>query len=70
MSEKPVFLTTKEAADLLRVSRRMLEKKRLTGDGPRYRRLGARVVYALDDLLQWAEAGARTSTSDPGPQAA
>ncbi len=61
-----LFLTTKEAADRLRVSRRLLEKLRLAGGGPKYRKLGARVVYALSDLLAWADTGTRTSTSDPG----
>jgi len=70
MSEKPVFMTTKEAAAFLRISHRKLEKDRLSGNGCRYRKLGARVVYSVSDLLAWADSGARTSTSDPGPQAA
>ncbi|WP_432264193.1 hypothetical protein [Azospirillum oryzae] len=36
------------------------------GTGPRYRKIGGRVVYALDDLKAWADQGLRTSTSDPG----
>jgi hypothetical protein len=67
--ERQVYFKTQEAADYLKVSRRMLEKKRLSGGGPRYRKLGARVVYALADLESWAEAGLRTSTSDPGQAA-
>jgi hypothetical protein len=61
------FLTTKEAAAFLKVSKRMLENRRLTGEPPRYRKLGSRVVYCLTDLMEWVEAGTRTSTSDPGP---
>ena len=34
--------------------------------GPRYRKIGGRVVYALEDLKAWADMGAKTSTSDPG----
>ncbi|XKG99729.1 DUF2285 domain-containing protein [Pelagibacterium halotolerans] len=30
-----------------------------------YRKLGGRVVYAVDDLQAWANRGAVTSTSDP-----
>jgi hypothetical protein len=30
------------------------------------RKLGGRVVYALEDLKAWADRGAKTSTSDPG----
>ena len=37
-----------------------------TAPVPRYRKLGGRVVYALDDLKAWADRGAKTSTSDPG----
>ena len=36
------------------------------GMEPKYRNIGGRVVYALDDLKAWAELGAKTSTSDPG----
>lgn len=69
MVDQPVFLTTKEAAALLKISRRMLEKRRLTGEPPRFTKLGSRVVYALSDLLAWAEAGTRSSTSDAGSEA-
>ena len=31
-----------------------------------YRKIGGRVVYALDDLKAWADLGAKSSTSDPG----
>ena len=34
--------------------------------GPKYRKIGGRVVYALDDLQAWADIGAKSSTSDPG----
>jgi hypothetical protein len=43
-----------------------LEKHRTYGTGPKYRKIGGRVVYALDDLKAWADLGAKTSTSDPG----
>jgi hypothetical protein len=44
----------------------LLEKHRTYGTGPKYRKIGGRVVYALDDLKAWADLGAKTSTSDPG----
>lgn len=62
----PRFLRTPEAARLLGLSGRTLEKHRVYGTGPRYRKIGGRVVYALDDLKSWADQGLRTSTSDPG----
>jgi hypothetical protein len=61
----PRFLRTKEAAGFLGLSARTLEKHRTYGTGPAYRKLGGRVVYAVDDLQAWAERGAVTSTSDP-----
>jgi len=61
----PRFLRTKEAADFLSLSARTLEKHRTYGTGPAYRKLGGRVVYAIDDLEAWAARGAVTSTSDP-----
>lgn len=61
----PRFLRTKEAATFLSLSARTLEKHRTYGTGPAYRKLGGRVVYAIDDLQSWAERGAVTSTSDP-----
>ena len=59
----PRFLRTKEAADFLSLSARTLEKHRTYGTGPAYRKLGGRVVYAIDDLEAWTERGAVTSTT-------
>ncbi len=61
----PHFLRTKEAAHFLSLSARTLEKHRTYGTGPAYRKLGGRVVYAVDELLAWTARGAMTSTSDP-----
>jgi len=62
----PRYLRTPEAARFLGLSGRTLEKHRIYGTGPRYSKLGGRVVYRLDDLQAWVELGARASTSDPG----
>jgi predicted DNA-binding transcriptional regulator AlpA len=62
----PRFLRTPEAARFLGLSGRTLEKHRTYGTGPKYRKIGGRVVYALDDLKDWADRGAKISTSDPG----
>ncbi|RWQ81901.1 MAG: DNA-binding protein [Mesorhizobium sp.] len=61
----PRFLRTPEAARFLGLSGRTLEKHRTYGTGPSYRKLGGRVVYAIDDLQAWADRGSVTSTSDP-----
>lgn len=58
------LLRTPDAAILVGLSARTLEKHRCYGTGPAYRKLGGRVVYAVDDLLSWAEQGVRRSTSD------
>ncbi len=62
----PRFLRTPEAARHLGLSGRTLEKHRTYGTGPKYRRLGGRVVYAMEDLQAWADLGVKRSTSDPG----
>lgn len=65
------FLTNDEAAAFLRLSPRTLEKQRVLGGGPRFRKFGARVVYAIGDLRTWADSRAYGMTSDPGcPQRA
>jgi hypothetical protein len=58
------LLRTAEAGDWLGLSGRTLEKHRVYGTGPVYRKIGGRVVYALADLQRWADRGLRTSTSE------
>jgi hypothetical protein len=62
----PEFLTTDEAGAFLRLSPRTLEKQRVLGGGPRFRKFGARVVYAAADLRAWADSRSYGMTSDPG----
>ena len=62
----PRYLRTPEAARWLGISGRTLEKHRIYGTGPIYRKIGGRVVYRVDDLERWVDKGRRTSTSDPG----
>ena len=50
----------------LRLSPRTLEKQRVLGGGPRFRKFGARVVYARSDLRAWADTRSYGMTSDPG----
>jgi hypothetical protein len=59
------YLTNDEAAAFLRLSPRTLEKQRVIGGGPRFRKFGRRVVYALEDLESWANARSFEMTSDP-----
>ena len=62
----PRYLRTPEASRFVGLSIRTLEKHRIYGTGPRYSKLGGRVVYRLEDLQAWVELGAKASTSDPG----
>lgn len=64
-SARRPFLNNGEAARFLGLSPRTLEKHRVIGDGPRFRKLGRRIVYAVGDLEAWADARACESTSDP-----
>lgn len=61
------FLTTKEAATYLRMSPRTIERLRVEGTGPPYKKCGtgkkAKVLYTFADLDAWL-GGARRSTSD------
>ncbi len=62
----PRYLRTPEAARFLSLSHRTLEKHRCYGTGPRYSKVGGRVVYAVADLQAWVDRGMKASTSDPG----
>ncbi len=59
------YLTNDEAADYLRLSPRTLEKRRVIGGGPRFRKFGRRVMYAVADLDAWADSRSFEATSDP-----
>lgn len=63
------LLTTNQAAERCNLSRRTLEKLRLTGGGPIYIRLGGAVRYRAEDLDAWIAANRRRSTSDDPPTA-
>ncbi|GAO24333.1 transcriptional regulator [Alicycliphilus sp. B1] len=59
------YLTNDEAAEYLRLSPRTLEKQRVLGGGPKFRKFGRRVMYAVTDLDAWAEDRSYETTSDP-----
>lgn len=58
------FLDTAQAAHYVSLSRRTLEKMRVAGGGPKFRKHGRYVRYHIDDLDDWSAARARRSTSD------
>jgi hypothetical protein len=64
ISPASIYLSCMEAGALLRVSPRTLEKMRVVGGGPRFRKFGRRVLYAASDLESWANERICASTSD------
>ncbi len=62
-SDRP-FLNTKEAAAWLRLTKNTLEKMRVQGRGPVYRKHGRYVRYHIEDLVEYSKASKRRSTSD------
>ncbi|MCX5565817.1 helix-turn-helix domain-containing protein [Alcaligenes phenolicus] len=64
-AQPPRYLTNDEAAQYLRLSPRTMEKQRVIGGGPKFRKFGRRVMYAVADLDAWADAHSYEATSDP-----
>lgn len=62
----PKLLNVNEAAERLGVSVSYLNKLRLSGGGPAFVKIGARVAYDPADLASWIEARKRQSTSEYG----
>lgn len=59
-----LYLTQAEAADVLRLSQRTLERHRIAGTGPRFIKAGARVLYREADLHEWTEGRTFLSTAE------
>ena len=60
------LLDQREAAAVLRLSERTLERLRLTGDGPQFVKATRRVMYREGDLEAWIASKLMTSTSQKG----
>lgn len=54
-TRKSPFLTTKEAAQFLRLNARTLDNWRSMGAGPKYRKHGGRIVYHQTELERYSE---------------
>jgi hypothetical protein len=61
------LLDEDEVAALLRISVRSLQRRRVDGLPPRFVKLGARVLYDLDDINAWVDASLRSPTSEVQP---
>lgn len=72
MSEKlpqPIaLLSSQEAASYLKLSIRTLERMRVEGTGPKFRKAGrglrSRVLYRLSDIEDWLSIHTYSSTSE------
>jgi len=69
LEERTVTLAPKEVAVRLGVKESTLANWRWSGRGPRHVRVGGRIRYRAQDLVDYLDSQTRTSTSDPGPDA-
>lgn len=61
--ERP-YLNTSQAAHFLGIGWRKLQKLRVKGEGPRFRRHGRLIYYHVDDLEIWSRGTAVESAGD------
>lgn len=68
VSSSPALLTTSEAARIVRLSPRTLERLRVSGQGPRFTKAGpgkrARVLYRKADIDEWLARFSFASTAE------
>jgi excisionase family DNA binding protein len=57
-------LNVKEAAAYIPVAKSTLDKLRVAGGGPRYIRIGAKILYDVSDLDAWMENHKQANTAD------
>ena len=69
-SHRRKLMNDAEAAQFLGVEVATLRRWRWAGKGPVFYKIGKSVRYDAAKLDAFIDAGTRTSTSDPGPQAA
>ena len=63
---KAICMNQLELAVRWKISHRTLERWRWTGEGPKFLKVGGRVVYRLADIEEYEQAIVRSSTSDVG----
>jgi predicted DNA-binding transcriptional regulator AlpA len=67
MDDPDTLLTTREAAALLRLSERTMERQRTAGTGPKFRKFSKAIRYSRRDILEFIDvppAKARASRPD------
>jgi predicted DNA-binding transcriptional regulator AlpA len=60
------LLTQRDAAKLLKLSERTLERLRVSGTGPRYVKANRSVRYRAEDIERWLASKTVSSTSAVG----
>ena len=63
-TERRPPLTVRAAATYSGLTEGYLNKRRVSGDGPMFLKIGGRVLYKPDDLDAWLDAHKRRSTSE------
>lgn len=59
-----ILFSVEEAARMLKISPKTLEKYRCMGGGPKYIRIGRRVLYSTVELQVWLRARSFSCTSE------
>ena len=62
----PSYMSARKLAALLDLNPRTLGRYRVSGEGPKFHKMGRRVRYARKDVEAWLARRLRISTSDPG----
>ena len=63
---KAICMNQLELAVRWKISHRTLERWRWTGEGPKFLKVGGRVIYRLSDIEEYEQTIVRSSTSDTG----
>ena len=57
-------MNTENCAEYLGVSKKTLERMRVEGGGPPFKKIGHRVMYSDHDIQRWVEENTFQSTSE------
>lgn len=63
-TDRPILLTQPEAAKILRIGERSLERWRVEGGGPPFVKIGRRVAYDQTTLREWLARNQFSSTAE------
>ena len=58
----PEMLTDKQVGDIVHMKPSSLAQMRYKGTGPKFVKLGSRVLYRREDVIEWINANVHTIT--------